>query len=116
LDPQRFTLNINRAIMVEAGHSPSVRLFEAAACGTPIISDYWEGLDSFFRPGREILIARSSEECLRYLLEITEPERHAIGARARALVLAQHTAKHRALELETCVRGVLTTGMVGSSE
>jgi spore maturation protein CgeB len=107
---QRFTLNITRANMADAGYSPSVRLFEAAACGTPIISDYWEGLDSFFRPGREILIARSSEECLRYLLEIPEPERRSIGARARALVLVHHSARHRALELETCVRGVLTTG------
>jgi spore maturation protein CgeB len=101
---QRFTLNISRANMMEAGYSPNVRLFEAAACGTPIISDYWEGLDSFLRPGREILIARSSEECLRYLLEIPEPERRAVGARARALVLANHTASHRALELEKCVR------------
>ena len=107
---QRFTLNIPRDNMVEAGYSPSVHLFEAAACGTPIISDCWEGLDSFFRPGREILIARSSEECLQYLLDIPEPERRAIGARARALVLAQHTTRHRALELEKCVRGVLTTG------
>jgi spore maturation protein CgeB len=101
---QRFTLNISRANMVEPGYSPSVRLFEAAACGTPIISDYWEGLDSFLRPGREILIARSSEECLGYLSEITEPERRAMGARARALVLAHHTPRHRALELEKCVR------------
>jgi spore maturation protein CgeB len=101
---QRFTLNITRANMVEAGYSPSVRLFEAAACGTPIISDYWEGLDSFFRPGRDILIARSSEECLRYLIEVPEEERRAMSARARALVLANHTARHRAVELESFVR------------
>jgi spore maturation protein CgeB len=105
---QRFTLNITRANMVEAGYSPSVRLFEAAACGTPIISDFWEGLDSFFKPGREILIARSSRECLNYLLEMPETERRAVGERARALVLANHTARHRALELESCIRRVLT--------
>jgi spore maturation protein CgeB len=61
---QRFTLNITRAAMVRAGWSPSVRLFEAAACGVPIVSDWWEGLDSFFQPGREILVVRSAEDVL----------------------------------------------------
>ena len=77
-----------------------MRLFEAAACGTPIISDYWEGLDSFFRPGREILVARSAEESLDYLRRIPEPERKRIGQAARNRALAKHTARHRALELE----------------
>jgi spore maturation protein CgeB len=104
---QRFTLNITRADMVEAGYSPSVRLFEAAACGTPIISDYWEGLESFFEPNEEIVIAHSGEESLYYLLEITEADRRRIGARARARVLAKHTARHRALELESYVLEVL---------
>jgi spore maturation protein CgeB len=104
---QRFTLNITRADMVEAGYSPSVRLFEAAACGTPIISDFWEGLDRFFTPNQEILIAESSEESLYYLLETSETERKRIGARARERVLAEHTAKHRAQELETYLMDVL---------
>ncbi len=104
---QRFTLNVTRADMVEAGYSPSVRLFEAAACGTPIISDFWEGLDCFFEPNEEILIARSGEESLYYLLEIGELERRRIGQRARARVLAKHTAHHRALELEAYVAAVL---------
>jgi spore maturation protein CgeB len=97
---QKFTLNITRAEMVEAGYSPSVRLFEAAACGTAIISDYWPGLEEFFQPNQEILIADSSEESLYYLLETTESERREMGARARTRVLARHTAKHRARELE----------------
>lgn len=96
----KFTLNITRADMVRAGYSPSVRLFEAAACSTPIISDYWEGLDSFFTPGTEILVSYSTEDTLRYLRDTSEEERRAIGERARACVLAQHTAAHRALELE----------------
>jgi spore maturation protein CgeB len=100
---QRFTLNITRAVMVAAGHSPSVRLFEAAACGTPVISDPWPGLERFFAPGREILIARSTEEALGYLRGIAEAERRAIGARARARVLAEHTGAHRAATLEQCV-------------
>jgi spore maturation protein CgeB len=97
---QRFTLNVTRADMVAAGYSPSVRLFEAAACGTPIVSDWWAGLDTLFEPGREVLIARTAEDTLRYVHELGEDERRAIGASARARVLAEHTAAHRAAELE----------------
>lgn len=97
---QRFTLNVTRADMVAAGYSPSVRLFEAAACATPIISDYWDGLDTFFTPGEEILIARTGDEVLHYLRDLSEDGRLAIGARARTRVLAEHTAAHRAAELE----------------
>ena len=59
---QRYTLNITRADMVQAGYSPSVRLFEAAACATPIITDFWEGLDTLFEIGSEILVAKSPED------------------------------------------------------
>jgi spore maturation protein CgeB len=97
---QRFTLNVTRAAMVTAGYSPSVRLFEAAACATPIISDYWQGLETFFKPGEEILLARSGEETLRFLQEVPEVDRQRMGEKARARVLAEHTAGHRAIELE----------------
>jgi spore maturation protein CgeB len=98
---QRFTLNLTREQMIEAGYSPSVRLFEAAACGTPIISDLWEGLDTFFRPGEEILIGTSEEMVMNHLLNVTEEERKGIGAAARQCILHKHTAKHRAAELES---------------
>jgi len=97
---QRFALNVTRADMVLAGHSPSVRLLEAAACGTPLLSDYWVGLDRFFAPDEEILVVRSPADTLRHLLRMPEDERVALGARARARVLAEHTAAHRAAELE----------------
>lgn len=97
---QHFTLNITRADMIVAGFSPSVRLFEAAACGTPIISDHWDGIETLFEPGLEILIARSSSEVLEQLRDTPEAERRALGDRARIRVLAQHTAAHRAAELE----------------
>jgi len=97
---QRFTLNVTRAQMIRAGYSPSVRLFEAAACGTPIISDWWEGLDTLFIPGREILVGRSSDQVLRWLRELSEPERQRIGRRARRRVLTEHTAERRAEQLE----------------
>ena len=97
---QRFTLNITRADMIQAGYSPSVRLFEAAACGVPIISDWWEGLDTLLVPSEEILIAQSSTDILRYLQEISEARRCQIAERARARVLSEHTAAHRAAQLE----------------
>ena len=97
---QRFTLNITRADMVRLGYSPSVRLFEAAACGVPILSDWWEGLDTFFTPGTEIVIADGPRDTLRALREMPAAERLAIGRQAQVRVLAAHTAAHRALELE----------------
>jgi spore maturation protein CgeB len=103
---QRFTLNLTRADMIRAGYSPSVRLFEAAACGVPIISDSWRGLDEFFRPGTEILISGSSRQTARLLTEIPERERAAIGARARRRVVAEHTAEHRAIQVEQYLREV----------
>ena len=96
----RFALNITRREMVRAGHSPSVRLFEAAACGTPVISDFWPGLDRFFIPGVEILLSRRASDTLMYLYGLADEERAQIGRRARDRVLRCHTATHRAIELE----------------
>jgi spore maturation protein CgeB len=93
----RFTLNVTRADMVAAGWSPSVRLFEASACGTAIISDRWPGLDQLFAPGREILLADEAVDVVQ-AIETADPT--AIGAAARTRTLAQHTAFHRAAELE----------------
>jgi spore maturation protein CgeB len=97
---QRFTLNLTRAEMRRVGYSPSVRLFEAAACGTAIISDWWPGLDTFFDPGRELLIAETAEQVLRYVKDLSAAEVTALGARARARVLAEHAPHRRAAELE----------------
>ncbi|RPE81134.1 CgeB family protein [Vulcaniibacterium tengchongense] len=97
---QRFTLNLTRADMVAAGWSPSVRLFEAAACATPIISDAWPGLEAFFVPGQEILIARSGSDVVRWIRDMPEARRRRIGEAARHRVLNEHTAAHRAQALE----------------
>jgi spore maturation protein CgeB len=99
----RFTLNVTRRDMVVAGFSPSVRLFEAAACGTPIVSDDWPGLSTFLTPGEEILLARDGTDVLRYLRELPESERIRIGERARDRVLQSHTSAHRAEEFERYV-------------
>ena len=102
---QRFTLNVTRADMIRAGYAPSVRLFEAAACGVPIISDTWDGLETFFEPDKDILLARSPEDTLAYL-ELDEGARLEVGARARARVLGAHTAAHRAGELVEYLRAL----------
>jgi len=95
---QRFTLNVTRADMVAAGWSPSVRIFEAAACGTPIISDDWRGLDALLPDGEAILIAWSCGDVVRALTEVDEARRTAIANAARRLVLNGHTGLARARE------------------
>ncbi|MBV9111394.1 MAG: glycosyltransferase [Hyphomicrobiales bacterium] len=96
----RFALNVTRVSMVRAGFSPSVRLFEAAACASPIISDHWPGLETLFRPGEEILLADSTIDMLRLLRRMTDRERRAIAEAARERILAAHSSQHRARELE----------------
>lgn len=97
---QRYTLNVTRKDMVRMGYSPSVRLFEAAACGVPIISDNWEGIETIFIPGKEILISASSDDTLNYIRKIGEKERRKIGENARKIIMQKHTGKKRAEELE----------------
>jgi spore maturation protein CgeB len=102
----RFALNVTRAEMRKAGWSPSVRLFEAAACGTAVVTDWWEGLDAFFEPGWEILVARDTDEVARFLNELPDHERVEIGNRARNRVLREHTGDRRAQELEHLVNRI----------
>jgi spore maturation protein CgeB len=97
---QRLTLNVTRADMVDNGWSPSVRLFEAAACGVPILTDHWMGLEDFFVPGKEILVARTTAAALEYVRDSESGYLLQIAARARSKVLSRHTAAHRACELE----------------
>jgi spore maturation protein CgeB len=102
----RFALNVTRAEMLKAGWSPSVRLFEAAACGTAVVTDWWEGLDAFFEPGWEILVARDTDDVARFLNELPDRERLEIGNRARNRVLREHTGERRAQELEHLVNRI----------
>ncbi|HVO64119.1 MAG TPA: glycosyltransferase [Terriglobales bacterium] len=103
----RMTLNVTRREMVLAGYSPSVRLFEAAACGTTIVSDDWEGLDTFLAPGKEILLAESAQDVVAYLSEMSDEEVRAIGRCARERVLAEHTAQQRATEFENAIAAAM---------
>jgi spore maturation protein CgeB len=97
---QRFTLNLTRADMRSLGFSPSVRLFEAAACGTPVISDRWPGIETIFEPGTEILLVSDAREVSQILRDIPEERRLAIADKARRRILADHTPDHRARQLE----------------
>jgi spore maturation protein CgeB len=99
----RLTLNVTRRDMVLAGYSPSVRLFEAAACGAAIISDNWPGLDTFFKPGEEILLPVCSDDVVRYIAEVEEAELQQIGQRAQERVLSEHTSARRAQQFEEYV-------------
>ena len=92
------TLNVTRAAMAGVGYCPSGRLFEAAACEAPIVSDWWEGLDEFFDPGRELLVARRSEDVIDALERSPEELRH-IGKSARERALDAHTSRHRTRQL-----------------
>lgn len=107
----RLTLNVTRAAMAAMGYCPSGRLFEAAACGTPVISDAWEGLDSFFTPGHEILIARRRDDVCD-ALRLGDAELTRIAAAARERALTEHSAACRAEELVRLLEGAgtATTG------
>lgn len=95
----RWTFNVTRRAMAVNGHCPSGRLFEAAACGTPVISDAWEGLDEFFTPGEEIVVARTTQDVVD-ALELSDAEADRMALAAYERVLAQHTSDHRVRELE----------------
>ena len=99
----RFTLNLTRADMIAAGYSPSVRLFEASACGAAILSDDWPGLDTFFIPGEEILLVRSKEHVAEILRELPDADRLTLGRRARERILEEHTSMQRAVQFERIV-------------
>jgi len=94
----RLTLNATREPMRQLGWCPSGRLFEAAACGTAVISDVWDGLDAFYKEGSEILAARSTADVVA-ALDLTDAEIAKIGRTAQDRTLSEHTSAHRAVEL-----------------
>ncbi|MFL6538726.1 MAG: glycosyltransferase [Chthoniobacterales bacterium] len=98
----RLTLNVTRAAMREMGWCPSGRLFEAASCGTPLISDDWQGIEDFFTPREEILIVRNTDDVIA-AMELTDAELHRIATAARERILAENTAAARALDFERAI-------------
>lgn len=100
----RLTLNVTRKAMAEMGFCPSGRLFEAAACGVPVLTDTWDGLDTFFEPGVEILTARTRQDVVA-ALQRSDAELARVAAAGRERTLAQHTSKRRAADLERELEG-----------
>lgn len=96
----RATLNVTRRAMAEYGFCPSGRLFEAAACGVPLLSDMWEGMDTFFTPGVEMFPVRTSGEVVE-ALSVSDGELRIMAEAARARTLEHHTAEQRVMELES---------------
>jgi spore maturation protein CgeB len=103
----RITLNVTRAPMAEMGYCPSGRLFEAAACGAVVLSDNWHGLDEFFDPDSELLVADSTDHVLA-ALELSDEQLARIAGAARDRVLNDHTADRRAAQLVAALEGALT--------
>lgn len=103
----RYALNITRADMLELGHSPSVRLFEASACATPLVTDRWAGLGEFFPEGEAIIVADDSSDVVAALAAGDPTADRRIAERARAITLSGHTGRHRAAEFEHGVRRAL---------
>ena len=95
--------------MVAAGYSPSVRLFEASACAAPIVSDAWPGIESFFTPGDEIVIASTAEQIRGILTGMSEAEARRMGEAAQARTLAAHTSARRAVEFEQVLEKVMSS-------
>jgi spore maturation protein CgeB len=93
-----LTVSVTRRAMARLGYCPSGRLFEAAACGVPVLSDAWDGLDTFFTPGAEILLASDTADALS-ALDLSREELARIGARARERALDEHSGTRRAAEL-----------------
>jgi spore maturation protein CgeB len=100
------TLNINRDSMVRYGFSPPTRIFEAAGAGACLITDAWEGIELFLEPGTEILTAADGDAVATILEKLTPCDAQAIGAAARARILAEHTYAHRARQVTELLNAV----------
>jgi spore maturation protein CgeB len=96
----RLTLNVTRGAMAQMGYCPSGRLFEAAACGVPLVTDEWEGLDQFFTPDTEIIVARRTQDTLE-ALTMPDEELARVARAARERTLDEYTAERRAIDFET---------------
>lgn len=96
----RLVLNIARDSMADTGFSPATRVFEAAGAGACVLSDAWEGIEMFLKPGEEILVARDAQDVVACVDGMRADDLAAIGAKARARVLADHTYQRRAEQVD----------------
>ncbi|HWD00710.1 MAG TPA: glycosyltransferase [Candidatus Sulfopaludibacter sp.] len=101
----RTVLNISRDSMASYGFSPATRVFEAAGAAACLITDAWQGIDLFFEPGKEILVARDGNEVACHLIGLSSERARSVGQAAYRRVLAEHTYAHRAVEVEQVLEG-----------
>ena len=101
----RLVLNVSRDSMARYGFSPATRVFEAAGAGACLITDAWEGIDVFFAPGREILVAHDGDDVARFVRDVSDTQAQAIGQAALSRVLAEHTYARRVAQLEAVLEG-----------
>ena len=106
----RLVLNINREAMAATGFSPPTRVFEAAACGACLVTDAWEGVERFFEPQREILVAGGPQDLVRYVETVSPAAARAVGERARRRALRDHTYASRAVTFEQAARALCAPG------
>jgi spore maturation protein CgeB len=99
----RLVLNVTREEMAVYGHAAALRLFEAAICGACIVSDTWQGLDTIFVPGKEILLVEDTEDVVRYMKTIDKSQAYTIGQYARSRVLVDHTGDIRVDNFLSCI-------------
>jgi spore maturation protein CgeB len=107
----RMVLNINRADMAATGYSPPTRVFEAAGCGSCLVTDAWAGIETFFVPEHEILVAATADDIVRHLRTVSPTAAAAIGSRARARVLRDHAYTARAADLESILLSLAAQGV-----
>ncbi|SER68094.1 glycosyltransferase [Rhizobium sp. NFR03] len=100
----KAVLNISRDSMAQNGFSPATRVFEAAGAGACLITDYWEGIDQFLRPGSEVLVARDGRDVAEIMATLDTERAREIGRQALARVLDAHTYTHRAEEVDALFR------------
>jgi spore maturation protein CgeB len=112
----RMVLNINRDSMADVGFSPPTRIFEAAGAGACLITDPWSGLEIFFAPGEEVLVAKSAEEVVHYLRTVSQEQAREIGANMRQRALRDHTYALRAVEFEEKIYGQISPRRRGGAE
>lgn len=101
----KMVLNINRDSMADVGFSPPTRVFEAAGAAACLITDHWAGVETFFEPGREILVARSAEEIVELLRGLSATQARVIGGAMRSRALREHTYQLRAAAVDRILKG-----------
>jgi len=107
----RAVLNVNRDSMASYGFSPPTRIFEAAGSAACLITDAWDGIDTFLTPGREVLVATNADDVVQHLLTLDDHAAKQIGKAASERVLAEHTYQHRALQLQKLLHGLFVSSV-----